>query len=92
MQKIENQLVEQQVRALADRILQLNLAEPALFFLEAHLPLTTLASNALIFLSPVATPLFGAERLASLQTLLQEQKHVERLIELIETGSRHATR
>ena len=68
----------------AKRIVELRLETPALFFLEAHKPLTTLFHTGTLMLAPIASPLFGAERIHSLQTFLAERKNVERLIELIE--------
>ena len=74
--------------ALTERIAQklrnARLEVPALFFLEAHLPFVTFAHTLGLLLEPMALPLFGAERIAVLRTLLSDRANVELLIRKLE--------
>ena len=70
--------LEQQLDALARRIVDLRFDSAALFFLEAHLPFTAVFHTAGLFFEPIATPLFGAERIHTLKSLLSDRRNVER--------------
>ena len=75
------------IEKIAKKIVSLGLETPALFFLELHKPLYGVFYNLGLVAAPIATPLFGAERVHSLQDLLSDQKNVEALIKKIETYS-----
>lgn len=83
-----NIVPETTIAHIAERIIALKLELPALLFLQLHLPLTTLAHTACLFCAPVASPLFGFERVKAVEELLSERKNVERLIELLEKKNR----
>lgn len=72
------------VQRLAKKIISLRLQVPATFFLEMHVPITTIAHSATLVLEPLTTPLFGAERIEDLKIVLSERKNIERLIDLIQ--------
>ena len=79
-----NIVLETTLAQIADRIIALKLELPALLFLQLHLPLTTLAHTACLLCAPIASPLFGFERIKAVEELLSDRKNIERLIELIE--------
>ncbi len=56
---------------------------PAVLFLEAHKPLTSLFHTAAVMSLPMLLPLFGA-RARELPAFLQSRDNVERLIRRIE--------
>ena len=56
---------------------------PAILFLEAHKPLTTLFHAAAVMSLPMLLPLFGAKA-RELPAFLQSRDNVERLIRRIE--------
>jgi len=70
---------------IAEKIIKMRLQVPALFFLEIHKPLTTLAHTGSLFLQPLLSPVFGAERIESLNNVLAERKNIDNLIRLIES-------
>ena len=74
------------LKKVANAISRMKLEMPAVFFLEAHKPLTTLCHTASLFLQPIATPLFGAERVNGLVEILADKNSIDKLIELIESG------
>lgn len=71
------------IDSLAQKIVERRLELPALLFLEMHLPLVTLAHTSTLFLSPLLSPVFGAERFHHFSQLLSSREHIEALIEKI---------
>ena len=72
-------LVERLARAVHDR----RMTVPAILFLEAHKPLTSLFHTAAVMSLPMMLPLFGAKA-RELPAFLQSRDNVERLIRRIE--------
>ena len=73
---------------IAEKAKRLKLEAPLTFFLEAHLPFTTLFHTAGLLFQPVASPLFGAELIDRLQRLFAERHNVEELMRRLEPESR----
>ena len=80
----DDERVEQALQSAAKRVVDLGFEAPVCFFLQAHLPFTTIAHTVGLLFQPIATPLFGTERVELMQLILSERKNVERLEELIE--------
>lgn len=76
--------VDRTLQTLAERIVELRMESAALFFLEAHLPVTTLLHTGTIMMSPLLSPFFGLDRIQTLQTVLSERDNINRLIVFIE--------
>ena len=72
------------LRSYAAKISERGLAIPAIFFLEMHKPLTTLAHTATQVGVTIAQPLFGSCFGAQLLKLLESRENVERLISYLE--------
>jgi hypothetical protein len=85
--EIENIRVQKALDSLARRIVALKLNMLAVLALELHKPFTTLVYNGCLFLQPLAVPIFGADRLHTLQLALGKRENIEKLINLIETYS-----
>jgi hypothetical protein len=75
---------DRMIDELAGRVIRRRLAAPAVFFLELHKPLTTLAAIAVTFSQPTLGALFGFRRMAEWAALLDERENIERLIRCIE--------
>ncbi len=73
-------LVDSIARAIVDRRLE----TPAVFFLEAHKPLSFVASQTMAVAVPLLGPLLGAQRMADLSKLLKDRENVELLLARIE--------
>ena len=72
-------LIERLARAVHAR----RMTVPAILFLEAHKPLTSLFHTAAVMSLPMMLPLFGA-RARELPAFLQSRDNVERLVRRIE--------
>lgn len=72
---------------LARKVVNRRLEAAVQFFLEAHLPFVTIFHTAGLLFEPIATPLFGAERVHSLNRLFSDRKNVEELLRRIEIYS-----
>ena len=77
---------------IASRIVELRLESPALFFLEAQLPLNTIFYTSTLFLSPIVGPLFGIERVHKMQVILSDRSNIMKLMKLIELHSTNGDR
>lgn len=77
----EHSLADEVVQWIRRRRLEL----PARIFLEMHLPLLTVVHTAAIFFQPLLSPVFGAERVERLATVLSDRKEVERILEQLST-------
>jgi hypothetical protein len=84
---IANSALEERLHKIAHKIVELRLESPVNFFLEIHIPITTLLHTTTLMFQPIASPLFGAERISTLEQILADKKNISRLIELIETYS-----
>lgn len=71
-------LTEEQIKSIADKIRELKLVTPFVFFLEAHLPINTIFYNISLGLCPVFS---GVKGFKTLPMLLSDRANVEKLIE-----------
>lgn len=99
----QDELTEEQRDAILERIAQgivrRGMAAPAVLFLELNKPLSFVASQSLIVLTPFLAPFVGIENVHRFSQLLEKRENVERLIDRIEQleherqeESSHATR
>lgn len=103
----DDELTDEQRDALLERIargiVQRGMSAPAVLFLEMNKPLTFVASQSLVVLTPFLAPFVGVENVYRYSRLLEKRENVERLIERIEQlehekqqkpqeSSEHATR
>ncbi len=72
----------------ARKIVSSGLETPVTFFLELHKPLLSIFHTISLAAEPIATPLFGSERIRSLNLLLSNQQSLELLLERIELLSK----
>ena len=72
---------------LAARIVELRLAEPAQFLLEAHKPLLTLGRHLGLLFQPLLAPVVGQRRFESLLSLCEDPQNIEVLLERLERYS-----
>lgn len=73
-------LVDSVAKAIADRKLEV----PAVLFLEAHKPLSFIASQSVFVAVPFLGPLIGAQRIADFGKLLGDRANIDLLIARIE--------
>ncbi len=100
----KDELNEEERDAILERIAQgivrRGMAAPAVLFLELNKPLSFVASQSLIVLTPFLAPFVGIDNVHRYSRLLEKRENVERLIERIEQlehekgqePSGHATR
>jgi hypothetical protein len=99
----EDELSDEERDAILERIAQgvvrRGMAAPAVLFLELNKPLSFVASQSLIVLTPFLAPFVGIDNVHRYSRLLEKRENVERLIERIEQleherqePSDHATR
>jgi len=74
---------------LAQRIVTLGLAAPALLALESTAPISGLAGHALVFLQPLAGALFGSSDVERLARLLGRRADVADLVARIAALAEH---
>lgn len=85
---------------IARGIVNRGMSAPAVLFLELNKPLSFVASQSLIVLTPFLAPFVGVDNVHRYSRLLEKRENVERLIERIEQlehekgqeSSGHATR
>ena len=75
------------IEQLASVVHARRMTVPAILFLEAHKPLTSLFHTAAVMSLPLLLPLFGAKA-RELPAFLQSRDNVERLIRRIEELAR----
>ena len=74
----------QKLHQAAKKIVALKLEAPAVFFLEAHKPLTTVLHTSAVFLEPAAALFFGRPAWSLIEDILSSRSNVDQLIELIQ--------
>jgi hypothetical protein len=79
--------LEAALERVARKVVSLQLELPATLLLEMHLPVLGILHAAGLFFEPIASPLFGAERIHTLKLILSERKNIEELIRRIESNS-----
>lgn len=84
----EDELTDEQRDAILERIaqgiVQRGMSAPAVLFLEMNKPLTFVASQSLLVLTPFLAPFVGLENVYRYSRILEKRDNVERLIERIE--------
>jgi len=84
----EDELSDEERDAILERIaqgiVQRGMAAPAVLFLELNKPLSFVASQSLIVLTPFLAPFLGLENVHRYSRLLEKRENVELLIERIE--------
>lgn len=84
----EDELTDEQRDAILERIaraiVQRGMSAPAVLFLELNKPLSFVASQSLIVLTPFLAPFVGIDNVHRYSRLLEKRENVERLIERIE--------
>jgi hypothetical protein len=84
----EDELSDEERDATLERIAQgivrRGMAAPAVLFLELNKPLSFVASQSLIVLTPFLAPFVGLENVHRYSRLLEKRENVELLIERIE--------
>ncbi len=84
----EDDLSDEERDAILERIAQgivrRGMAAPAVLFLELNKPLSFVASQSLIVLTPFLAPFVGIENVHRYSRLLEKRENVELLIERIE--------
>jgi len=84
----EDELSDEERDAILERIaqgiVQRGMAAPAVLFLELNKPLSFVASQSLIVLTPFLAPFVGIENVHRYSRLLERRENVELLIERIE--------
>ncbi|MER3474676.1 MAG: hypothetical protein C4335_11735 [Armatimonadota bacterium] len=84
----EDELTDEQRDAILERIaraiVQKGMSAPAVLFLELNKPLSFVASQSLIVLTPFLAPFVGIHNVHRYSRLLEKRENVERLIERIE--------
>ena len=72
------------IEELAEKVNRWGLSIPALLLLEAHRPLSFIASQTLIFSRPFLSPLLGEDKVSEYAMLLEDRAGLDSLIERIE--------
>jgi len=84
----DDELTDEQRDAILERIAQgivrRGMAAPAVLFLELNKPLSFVASQSLVVLTPFLAPFVGVENVHRYGRLLEKRENVERLIDRIE--------
>jgi hypothetical protein len=83
----ENAL-DKSIESIADYVVQHKIEAAVLFFLEAHIPMTSVLHSVSLLLQPIMTPLFGAEKIGITNALLSDRNSVQSLILAIEKRAR----
>jgi hypothetical protein len=69
---------------IASAVVQRGLEAPAVLFLELHKPLTFIASQGIVVMSPFVAPLIGFENVRAASKLLEDRGNIDRLTARIE--------
>lgn len=78
-------LAESDIKEMAAAIFRRGMTIPAIFFLEAHKPLTAIVNFGANLCAPVLVPLFGSQRIENIHRLLENPELVEKLIVELES-------
>jgi len=72
------------IERIADSVVRRGMQTPAILFLEMHKPLSYVASQGVVVLSPLVAPLVGLENLQIASKLMEDRENMELLIQRIE--------
>lgn len=78
---------QQLLRKIAQRVVQMRLQTPAVFFLESMKPLNFVGSQAMSFLQPIVASIFPVDTYDRLRTTLEKRESIEALIQQIEAAA-----
>jgi hypothetical protein len=70
--------------SIADRVVRMSLAVPAIFFLESVKPLSFIGSQALVFFEPFVKAFLDLKSYDRFARLMEDRENLERLITMIE--------
>ncbi len=79
------------LRKAAKEIRGRKMETPAIWFLEMHKPLSYVAANSSIALSPFLVPLLGYDFVHNYSRLFSKRENVERLIQKLESNEEELT-
>ena len=86
-QEIPPEKYEELIQNIAREVVKRGLEVPAILFLEMHKPLTYIASQGVVVLTPFLAPFFGFENIRIASILMEKRENVESLIRHIEDMS-----
>jgi hypothetical protein len=72
------------IEAVAQRVVKMGLAAPAIFFLESTKPLSFVGSQVLVFLEPFVKSLFNLVNYNRFVALMEDRKNIEKLLVRVE--------
>lgn len=72
------------IEKIATAVARRGMETPAILFLEMHKPLTFVASQSLVVVSPFIAPFVGMDNMAAAAKLLESRENIELLIARIE--------
>ncbi len=75
---------EKLLDAVAERVVRMGLAVPAIFLLESTKPLSFVGSQALVFLEPFVKSIFNLASYDRFVALLEDRKNIDTLLRKIE--------
>lgn len=81
---------EKLLDAVAERVVRMGMAVPAIFFLESTKPLSYIGSQALVFLEPFVKSFLNLRSYDRFVALLEDRKNIERLLRKIEDRDEQA--
>ena len=76
--------VDRKIDEIARKLVELRFDAAAIFFLEAHLPFSTIFHTAGLLFEPIALPFFGVERIRTFQSIFCDRKKIEQLMRRME--------
>lgn len=79
------------LESIANRIVRMRMAVPAVFFLESAKPLSFIGSQALVFMEPIIKAFLTIPQYTQFARLMEERENVERLIQTVEKLDREQT-
>ena len=75
---------EQLIERVAQRLVELRMATPAVFMLESTLPLSFVASQAMIVFEPIVQCIFNIAEYRQFQQMMEDRANIDRLMNRIE--------
>lgn len=78
------------LEAVAERVVRMGLAVPAVFFLESTKPLSFVGSQVLVFLEPFVSAFLTIRNYQRFARLMEDRKNLEKLMQRIEARDEEA--
>ena len=88
MELLEDISLERQenlLKRLADKIIQMGMITPAIFFLEMNKPLNFIGSQLMLIFEPFAQLVFNYADYHTFVLMMEKRDNIEKLIRMIET-------